>query len=139
MGAALALSVVQAERNLFVQESLSSALVAELTGGGKPGWLKAARTVTERHYGQSLCISKMAEVFGVHPVHYARSFRTEYGVGYEEYLDSVRLNEATRLLKETEYDVSVISYRCGFSEPSRLSRLFKARFGTTPRAYRAAI
>lgn len=119
-------------------EAKALALLNDLTTPAMPGWLAAARQLTDERFSRDLSIGWLSEILDVHPVHFARSFRSEFGIGYEGYLNSVRLRQAERLLLSTSDSIAEISYRCGFTEPSALSRSFKQLHGITPRACRYA-
>jgi AraC-like DNA-binding protein len=47
-----------------------------------------------------------------------------------------RLEQAAHWLRETDATVSEVAYACGFKTVPHFTRKFKARFGTTPAAYR---
>ena len=51
----------------------------------------------------------------------------------------LRLAEARTLSQFTELPVSEIAIRCGYRNPSALTRAFRQEFGTTPRAMRHSI
>lgn len=56
----------------------------------------------------------------------------------QQLLARARLDEATRLLRETGDDIASIAYACGYSDHSAFTRQFRAVVGLTPRAYRRA-
>jgi len=49
-----------------------------------------------------------------------------------------RLAEVVRLLFSTHYSITRISLVCGFKNPKHLKRLFKSRYGSSMREYRAS-
>ena len=53
-----------------------------------------------------------------------------------EYLQQLRLERASTLLKETEASVISIAQECGFASVSYFNRIFKAAYGITPSEYR---
>lgn len=46
------------------------------------------------------------------------------------------MKDAARQLRMTDHDILNIMYDCGLSNPSHFYKLFKARYGETPRKYR---
>lgn len=52
-----------------------------------------------------------------------------------EYIRTVRLKNAARLIVTGEKTITEAAYVCGFSSPSLFSRRFKEFFGKSPRAY----
>ena len=63
-------------------------------------------------------------------------FKAEYGVTPKEYADSLRLQEAMRLLSERDEKIADIAYSTGFSNLSAFNRFFKNQTGQTPTQYR---
>ena len=58
------------------------------------------------------------------------------GESFGDYLRRVRLEQACRLLRETELTAEQIVYACGLRDIPTFYRVFKARMGMTPNAYR---
>jgi len=65
-------------------------------------------------------------------------FREVYGVTPGEYVNSLRLNEAKRRLRETREPIIDIAYSTGFGGVSSFYRFFKKAAGCSPAAYRKA-
>jgi len=55
---------------------------------------------------------------------------TNYSIS--TYIQSVRLEEAYKLLEKQEKNISEIAYETGFSSPNHFSRLFKNKYGKAP-------
>ncbi|MBB6732961.1 helix-turn-helix domain-containing protein [Cohnella zeiphila] len=63
-------------------------------------------------------------------------FKDECGMTVTEYLNEVRLEQARKLLLMTDKTIAEIMDRCGYSNQSHFFRLFKGKFGSTPKEYR---
>lgn len=63
-------------------------------------------------------------------------FRRRTGVTVPEFLQEMRMETARRLLEESLLQIQVIATRVGYQNAGDLTRAFKRRFGTSPRAYR---
>ena len=63
-------------------------------------------------------------------------FRLITGHAPIEYLQSVRLDEAERLLRASRLSIAEIALRVGFSDQTALTRALKRRRGVTPGAVR---
>ncbi|MFX1705001.1 AraC family transcriptional regulator [Chitinophaga sp. CC14] len=61
------------------------------------------------------------------------------GESIHNYLLKVRLDKATQDLLDFKLSIASIATRNGFSHSHHFSRLFKARYGVTPRKYREEI
>ncbi len=65
-------------------------------------------------------------------------FKSEMGMTPHNYLVSLRMQMAEKLLVTTggdEQNISQIAYVCGFAEPLYFSRVFKKNFGCSPKNY----
>ena len=61
-------------------------------------------------------------------------FRRKTGQGVAAFIRTKRLEEARRLLTQTDLSISEISERCGFADYNYFSRVFKKRFGCTAKS-----
>lgn len=67
-----------------------------------------------------------------------RNIRQYYGVSFSEFRQSARINAAARILQsKEEVDPGAVAEQVGFSSEAHFRKLFKERFGVTPREYRA--
>jgi len=104
--------------------------------GSPPRWLATAVEFLREHYAESLRIADIANTVGVHPDHLARVFSSVYGVSIAEFVRRLRVEEAANRLANSDDSISVIAYRCGFSDQSHLTRVFKRLRGVTPGRFR---
>ncbi|WP_312699923.1 Ada metal-binding domain-containing protein [Sedimentibacter sp.] len=63
-------------------------------------------------------------------------FKDEYGITLHEYIKSRRLEEAIRMLIDTDEDIIDIAYAVGFGGPSSFYSFFKSETGMPPLSYR---
>ncbi len=68
--------------------------------------------------------------------HLSHLFKRLTGYAPMEYLTACRLSAAKTLLTTTNTPVKEVVFRCGFTDESNFSRLFKTRTGLTPREFR---
>jgi AraC-like DNA-binding protein len=62
-------------------------------------------------------------------------FKQTFGKGVFEYYQSMRMQEAARLLKVTGLTVSEVGYRLGFTNLSHFSRVFEEYIGSKPKKF----
>ncbi len=62
----------------------------------------------------------------------AELFREESEYTFKQYLNSIRLKEAHRLLLTEKFQISQILFAVGFNSPSHFNRLFIKEFGLSP-------
>lgn len=91
----------------------------------------------DAHLGEEAELIKLANIAGLSRSHFIRAFAKETGLTPHAYLVDRRFRAASRLLGLGEAPGDVAA-ACGFFDQSHLNRVFKARMGVTPGAYRAA-
>lgn len=67
---------------------------------------------------------------------FCRFFKLRTRKTFSQYLVQLRINEAQKLLQESEMDVSQIAYQVGFENLSYFNRSFKTIVGISPREFR---
>jgi len=100
--------------------------------------LNAALDLIDRDLGGDISLAKLAAVACFSPYHFHRLFSAMVGEPPAEYVRRLRLEKAAALLvNEPLESVTAIALACGFSTSALFCRLFKARFGMSPTAWRA--
>lgn len=87
-------------------------------------------------YSERLTIEEAASIAGYSPSYFMRFFKENVGQTFFEYLIDYRLTAASRLLTETDENISEIALECGFENISYFCRSFKKKYGVTPRGAR---
>ncbi|MEN2402697.1 AraC family transcriptional regulator [Flavobacterium sp. MC2016-06] len=62
-------------------------------------------------------------------------FKQTFGKGIFEYYQTLRMQEAARLLKDKRLTVSEVGYQLGFTNLSHFSRVFEQHIGMKPKKY----
>lgn len=88
------------------------------------------------NYMNKLSLKLVADRFYISPCHLSRAFKKTTGFTFIEYLNSVRIKEAQKLLKETKKSVMEISEMTGFDSQTHFGRVFKGITGMSPLQYR---
>jgi len=100
-----------------------------------PDMQKARRWLMAHAYGP-IAMRKLADELDITPVQLTRRFRAAYRTTPSEFVTGLRLARACRLLEETTEPLEPIAQQCGYENGFYLSRMFKAKLGMTPSAYR---
>lgn len=82
-------------------------------------------------------ISSLAKQAGMSEPKLRKLFRQTFGKGVFEYYQFMRMQEASRLLKEENLSVSETGYQLGFTNLSHFSRVFEQHIGLKPKKYSA--
>ena len=88
------------------------------------------------HYRDSIHLDELAEQVGMTPVALSRFFKLRTGKTVTDYIITIRLGHATRLLVDTTDSVTEICYQCGFNNLSNFNRIFRKKKGCTPKEFR---
>lgn len=98
--------------------------------------LRAALEYLQSHLSDPDALHKVSEQMHVSPRQCQRLFRVAMGCSPSEYLTELRLRRAATLLITTDMSVSEIALEVGYLSLSHFSRVFRERFGKTPRVFR---
>ncbi|WP_214793195.1 MULTISPECIES: response regulator [unclassified Exiguobacterium] len=90
----------------------------------------------ERHYAEELSLQGMSERFYLSREYISRRFKQQYGVNLSEYLLSIRMLEAKRLLETSRQRIYEVAQAVGFSDDKYFRKVFKKQVGITPNKYR---
>ena len=82
-------------------------------------------------------LSEAAELLGYDIYHLSRQIRQKTGKTFLDIVQEKRLLQAVFLLENTALQVAEVSLEVGYENTSHFHRLFKARFGCSPKQYRA--
>ena len=86
-----------------------------------------------------LTLGDLARTAGVSKVHLIRVFQATLGVSPVEALRHLRLDRAVTLLTRTNLPIQEVAEATGFPNPFHFSKVFRATYGSSPRAFRAAV
>ena len=87
----------------------------------------------------SLTLGSIAETLGVSKAHLSRIFQNLTGKGFAEYLRTVRIEYACKLLRESKLTVEEIVVGCGLRDVPSFYKNFQAQMGVTPSEYRRLV
>lgn len=88
------------------------------------------------HYMLELSLEQLAETFYVSPYYLSRFFKEATGFTFVEYVNSVRIKEAKKLLEQSSMKVNLIARKVGFGSVTHFGRVFKSVTGYPPLFYR---
>jgi AraC-like DNA-binding protein len=90
----------------------------------------------ESYSDSSLTLEDIARQAALNTHHFLRLFKQLFLTTPHQYLTSVRLKNAVRLLEQNSLSVSEVCWDCGFESLASFSLLFKRNFGLSPQAFR---
>lgn len=90
----------------------------------------------DKNYNRNLTLDHLSEVVYISKHHLTHIFKNEVGVPPITYMIMKRMDEAKRLLLETDKSVADISQEIGYDNPNYFSQVFKKLEGLSPGKYR---
>jgi RNA polymerase sigma-32 factor len=108
----------------------------ERSGGLLPYKLRRTTAYIQAHLAQELSLAQLASVAQTNPAHFARLFKHATGLAPHQYVIACRMEQAKRLLAETDLPLSEIALQVGCTDQSHFSALFRVHVALTPTAYR---
>jgi len=90
----------------------------------------------ETHLDQQLRLSNIAGHVHLSAAHLTRSFTKRMGMGIIAFQHRLRSEEACRLLRTTDMDITAMAGQLGYTEVAYFSRCFRKYIGLPPSAYR---
>lgn len=95
----------------------------------------AINYITSHLHGRVM-LNEVAEQLKISSAYLSRLFRNETGMAFSEYVNKLKIEEASALLLYTEYtDLEVSNLLC-FSSQSHFIKVFRKFTGVTPREYK---
>ena len=86
------------------------------------------------NFAKNITLSSIARMFSVSPEHFSRMFKKETGLGFSKYLNSLRMQYAEQLLKNSDNkNITQIAESCGFEDSNYFSKKFKEIYGVSPK------
>lgn len=95
--------------------------------------LHAALSALAAHWDQNEKVSHYAALCDMSEANFRKLFREYTGSSPIDYRNDIRLTNARNKLQSGEYNVSEAAYESGFSNLSFFIRLYKKKYGYTPK------
>lgn len=88
------------------------------------------------HFSEAHPVARMVACSGLPGRTFTRRFTAATGFSPVEYVQTLRIEEARRLLEQTGEPIDEVAFRVGYEDPTFFRRLFKRKTGVTPARYR---
>lgn len=97
---------------------------------------KLIQYMAENYHREELNSEVIQKELGMTENKIASIFKTSLNTTSKKYLNAIRLQEARRLLEETDRQISDIAYIVGYTNIPHFNRVFKENLGCSPNEYR---
>lgn len=115
---------------------LASASYAPVLNRQTEDRLARVYTYASTHFQESVSLSQLARAAAMSPAAFSRYFKRTTGRAPSDFLNDLRVEQACRLLRDSNRTVTQIASEVGFTTLTSFNRRFRERTGTTPRDYR---
>lgn len=89
-----------------------------------------------KHYSKDLSLATLEEQLHLNKYYISHLFSGKLGLRFNDYINSLRITEACRLLLNTEESVTSICHRVGFNTLRTFNRAFMKQIKRSPSEYR---
>ncbi len=90
------------------------------------------------HYMEPLSLEILAARFSVNKNYLSTRFHKERGMTVTDYINRIRVNRASALLRRSSLPIQQLAEQCGFPDANYFTRIFKKLQGVTPNEYRGS-
>ncbi|SET70248.1 AraC family transcriptional regulator [Paenibacillus sp. NFR01] len=98
---------------------------------------ETVKEIIDKHYADpDLNVQRIADMLKMSSVYLGQVFKSQEGITVVDQINASRLAYAREYLEQKDLTVTEIMEKVGFGNESYFYRLFKRRYGTTPKEYR---
>ena len=94
------------------------------------------RSYIDENFRQKITLAQLAEMEDVSTTHLSHFFRKAFGMTFQSYISTQRMEKALVLLRDPSVPLSEIYMRCGFSDPRYLDAACRRMFNCSIADYR---
>lgn len=90
----------------------------------------------DEHYMENLSLKSLSEKYYINCAYLGQIFKKKHGVPFKDYLNRIRIEKASQMLKRNELKVYQIGAAVGYNNTDYFISKFVQQKGTTPLQYR---
>ena len=89
-----------------------------------------------QNYALSITLEDVAKIINLSPTYLSKKFKKVTGMTFKEYVNYIRLKQASQALLTTDNSITEIAVDCGFNSSNYFKDLFRKVNGVSPRTFR---
>ncbi|BDC94287.1 two-component system, response regulator YesN [Treponema bryantii] len=98
--------------------------------------IKKVCTYVDENLSQDISLETAADFAGVSSFYLSKLFKEEKGETFINFISDKRLEKSRQLLSETNLSIKEITAEVGYNDQNYFSRIFKTKYGLSPKEYR---
>lgn len=110
----------------------------QVNNGEDSNSMRAIIRYCSEHFSENLSLSSLEEALHLNKYYISHLFSKKLGIPFNDYVNSLRISEACRLLLNTGKSITDISEAIGFNTLRTFNRAFTKQIGLSPSQYRKA-
>ena len=111
-------------------------LVKKSSDGDGNIFKQAVKFCNDNYCSPDISLDSAGTALGVSGYYISHIFRSKLNMGFKEYVNSRRIEQATKMLRSSDSSVTEIAYDCGFATTRTFNRCFFAAKKCSPSAWR---
>ena len=117
---------------------ISNFLVADIRENDKQDDMQMERVLQyiDANHDKAVSVAELAELLYIAPSSFSRYFKKMMNMNFIDYLSHVRLHYALQEICYTNESITWIANAHGFSNASAFCKIFKEKYGVSPKQYR---
>lgn len=108
----------------------------EGTSGDSQDIIPFIKTYVYENFDKDLSLDHLGQVVHLHPTYLSKVFKDETDMNLSSYITDIRMQKAAELLEQTDLRVYEVMETVGYQKSQYFAKLFKEKFGVTPKEYR---
>lgn len=115
---------------------MDSGISSSANGSASKMYIDFSVNYIKTNYDQNITVSKLTEILGVSQPYLYKIYKEAFGKSPKNFITEYRINQAKRILSETELSIADTARSVGFSDSFAFSKCFSSRQGCSPTKYR---
>ncbi|MDF2934911.1 MAG: two component AraC family transcriptional regulator [Paenibacillaceae bacterium] len=101
--------------------------------------VEEAKAFMEENLAREISLEEVAELLGLNPSYFSQLFKQVTGETFVHYRISRRMEKAKKLLGQSQYRITDISFEVGYADHPHFTKTFKKYTGQSPSEYRSQL
>ncbi|MBC3759210.1 AraC family transcriptional regulator [Hyunsoonleella sp. SJ7] len=120
------------------KQLLSSSDMRQYTPKGAHRIDRVLRYISD-NYGKTIALEDVSDIACMTPNSFCRFFKKKTNKSFTEFLNEVRIRNASRILVQETFAVNDVCFLVGYNSITNFNKQFKRIMGSTPKQYREAV